>query len=303
MKMERLLRLGTRGSRLALAQASMVADLISRSTPGIRIETIPIKTAGDETRQPAGSETDRKFAFTHEIDRQLLEGEIDIGVHSMKDVPTSTDPRLVIAATPQRGDVRDALVTASGRTLKELPAGSAIGTGSIRRRVQLARLRRDVKVVGIRGNVETRIGKLEEKGLDGVVLAAAGLQRLGLGDRVSQYFEVDEIVPAACQGILAVTAIKDDHKVLEVVKTIDDIQTRHQSVCERAFLMRLGGDCNFPAGTYARAEGGSLKAIGMVANTDGSSLVVDTASGPEADAAELGAALAERLLKSKEEAA
>ena len=302
MKDGRPLRLGTRGSRLALAQAAIVVGLISRVAPEVRIEVVPIKTEGDVGRQHESPGKDLKLAFTHEIDRQLLDGKVDIAVHSLKDVPTVADARLVIGATPPRGDPRDVLVTASGQTMKGLQSGAAIGTSSIRRRVQLSRIRRDIRVVGVRGNLETRIDRMREKGLDGVVLAAAGLQRLGRGGEASQYFQVDEMVPAACQGILGVEAPEEDADVLGILKMIDDPPTRLQSVCERAFLSKLGGDCNFPAGAYAQVAGSEMTVIGMVASPDGSSETLRSISGPASAAGGLGARLAEELLRSKVEA-
>ena len=299
MKNGRRLRLGTRGSRLALAQAAIVVDLISKVAPEVRIEVVPIKTEGDADRLRESPVKDLKLAFTHEIDRQLLEGKVEIAVHSMKDVPTETDARLVIGATPPRGDPRDVLVTASGQALKGLQNGSAIGTSSIRRKVQLARIRPDIRVVEVRGNLETRIDRMKERGLDGVVLAAAGLQRLGRGGEASQHFRVDEMVPAACQGTLGVEASKDDTDVLRILKMIDDRPTRLQSVCERAFLSKLGGDCNFPAGVYARIAGSEMTVIGMVASPDGSSETSRSVSGPASAASGLGAKLAEALLESK----
>ena len=300
MKGSRSLRLGTRGSRLALAQTAIVVDLISRSSPGLHVEVVRIKTSGDAAQQGEPSGADRKLAFTHEIDRRLLEGKVDLAVHSMKDVPTVMDRRLTIAATPPRDDARDALVTVSGETFGRLRPGSAVGTSSVRRRVQLGRLRPDIRVAEVRGNVETRIGRMKDSGLEGVVLAAAGLRRLGLADKASQCFTVDEMIPAACQGILAVEARTDDPRVLAALRKIDDYATHLQGACERAFLARLGGDCNFPAAAYAQFASAGLKVTGMVANPDGSSMAVESASGKLSGAEELGAGLAERLLESKE---
>ena len=297
MKNGRLLRLGTRGSRLALIQAGIVAGLVSRSTPGTRIEVVPIKTAGDAAARKTGPEADRKFAFTHEIDRRLAEGKIDFAVHSLKDVPGDIDRRLTIAAMPPRGDPRDALVTASGRDLNELPEGSAIGTGSLRRKVQLERLRPGLAIVEVRGNLETRIGKMRERGLEGVVLAAAGLERLGLGPKAAHYFTIEEMVPAACQGILGVVARRDDTDAMRVLKRIDDRSSRSAGECERAFLKELGGDCDFPVGAHGVVEGDRVTLVGLVAEPDGSSVVRDSISGPARKATELGARLARGLLE------
>lgn len=297
MKKEFALRIGTRGSRLALAQAAIVAGLVSRSTSGIRVEVVPIRTAGDVSQKAGAADADLKLAFTHGIDRRLLEGKIDVAVHSLKDVPSSIDGRLTIASTPPRADARDALVTVSGGRLAELPAGSGVGTSSIRRRVQLSKLRHGLRVVDIRGNVETRIEKMEERGLAGVVLAAAGLQRLGLAGRASQYFTPDEMVPAACQGVIAAVARLDDERVLDVLKKIDDHRTHLESLCERAFLRRIGGDCNFPVGAYASVSGGKMRVVGMVADQDGSSMRKGSGSGDSSEPERLGAVLAEKLLK------
>ena len=297
MKRGLSLRIGTRGSKLALAQAAIVVDLISRSRPGTLLEVVPIRTAGDAGGRVV-KETDRKLAFTSEIDRQLLEGKVDIAVHSLKDIPSAMDGRLTIAATPPRGDARDVLVTLSGRRLSELHESSVVGTSSIRRKVQLLDLRPGLKVVDVAGNVETRIGRMKERGLEGVVLAAAGLQRLGLASEASQYFSVEEMVPAPCQGVIAVEARQDDHQVMEAVGKIDDPVTHLESACERAFLGRLGGDCNFPAGAYARIGGTELTVVGMIADPEGLSLTRSSLVGPSQGPERLGARLAERLLES-----
>lgn len=294
------LRVGTRGSRLALAQAAIVVELISKGLAGAHAEVVPIKTSGDSSDRGGAPGPDMKVAFTHEIDRQLLEKRVDIAVHSLKDVPSAIDPSLVLAAMPPRGDPRDALVTVSGERLRQVQEGSLIGTSSIRRRIQLERLRPDLKVVEVRGNVETRIGKMKERGLEGVVLAAAGLQRLGLDGRVSDYFSPEEMVPAACQGIIGVEARRDDSETLEALRRIDDPASRTAGECERAFLKELGGDCNFPVGAYARVDGAGLTLVGFVAEPDGSSVLRDSITGPPAAAQSLGSELAKRLMESGE---
>lgn len=297
MKGSNELRVGTRGSRLALAQTQVVVDLVQAAAPGIRVAVVPIRTVGDSAQGGEASGADRKFAFTNEIDRQLIEGRIDFAVHSMKDLPSALERRLTVAATPPRGDARDALVSLTGSSLNRLPAGSAVGTSSIRRKVQLTNLRPDISVVDVRGNVETRIGRIGEKGLVGVVVAAAGLQRLGLEGRVSQHFTVEEMVPAPCQGVLAVESRKDDHGTAALLEKIDDQATHLESSCERAFLARLGGDCNFPAGAYARIGGAEMRVVGMVAESDGSLMVRESLSGPRSEPDELGKELARLLLR------
>ncbi|MDG6973084.1 MAG: hydroxymethylbilane synthase, partial [Nitrososphaerota archaeon] len=226
---------------------------------------VPLKTSGDALPHER-LVTDGKTAFTGDIDRELAEGRIDIAVHSMKDLPLLTDERLVIGATPKRGDPRDALVSPSGATLGRLRKGARIGTSSVRRMSQLLALRGDIEVVELRGNVDTRLRKIEERGLDGAVLAAAGLHRLGLGSRITQAFGVEEVVPAVCQGTLAVEARAGDSDVLAMLEAIDDPDTRASSECERAFSEELGGDCDVPLGAYATVAPGRMVAIGLVAD-------------------------------------
>lgn len=293
-----MIRLGTRGSKLALAQARTVADMISSRNPTMKVEIVPIKTSGDGW-QGGGPGADRKLAFTSEIDRRLLDRKIDIAVHSLKDVPSEIDPRLTIAATPLRADARDALVTTSGGVLGELPPGSRVGTSSIRRKVQLRLLAPGVEVVETRGNVETRIERMREGKFEGLVLAAAGLQRLGLAPEICERFAWEAMVPAACQGTMAVVSRADDREIADALRTIDDPPTHTESACERAFLERLGGDCNFPAGVHARLLGEELEVVGMVANADGSSLRKGRLSGPRPQAKMTGRELATRLLEEK----
>lgn len=294
MKEGASIRLGTRGSKLALVQAELVSRLIVASRPGAQVEVVIIRTEGDAGAGPRGG--DRKLAFTKEIDRRLLKGDVDIAVHSLKDVPSALEMGLTIAATPPRADARDVLVTTSGEKLSDLPEGSAVGTGSVRRNVQLKALRPELNVVEIRGNVETRLGKLSGGRVRGVVLAAAGLERLGLASRIAQRFSIDEMVPAACQGTMAVMTRADDAEMLKVLLAIDDPGAHAESRCERAFLERLGGDCNFPAGVYARVTGDRLNVAGMLSDPAGVSLVRGSMSGAKSSPEELGMALAERLL-------
>lgn len=294
-----VVRLGTRGSRLALSQASMVAGLISEKAPETRVDIVPIRTAGDAGRRGSGSEEDFKLAFTREIDSQLMEGKVDVAVHSLKDVPSALDDSLVIAAMPPRGDPRDALVTSSGRRLDDTPLGSAIATSSVRRKVQLHRLRPDLKVVDIHGNVETRIVRMKERGFEGVVLAAAGLQRLGMEGSISQYFSTGEMMPAACQGIIGVEARRGDSAVLELLRLVDDPATHVAGECERAFLGALGGDCDFPAGAYAEVVEGGLTVAGFAASQDGSSLAKASVAGSPNASRRAGEELAVKLLDAR----
>ncbi len=286
---------GTRGSRLALAQTDIVIEKLKMARRDVDSLPVPIRTLGDTLPAEKLGEVDGKSAFTSEIDRALVEGRIDLAVHSMKDLPSSIDPALVIAATPERGDARDALVAVTAGGLMQLPKGARVGASSIRRRAQLFRMRSDIEVVEVHGNVDTRLAKVGRNGLAGTVLAAAGVQRLGLGSRIDQYFAIEDMVPAVCQGTLAVIARKDDGKTLAMLSSLDDPTTRASSECERAFSAALGGDCDVPLGGFAEAGSSGLKAVGMVSDPKGMRVAKATVSGPVEEARALGKRLAEKL--------
>lgn len=291
---DRLL-VGTRGSKLALAQTRLVVEALRTVDSDLELVSVPVKTMGDLLPPEKLGDVDGKSAFTSEIDRQLIEGRIDIAVHSMKDLPTRLDERLVVGATPEREDARDALVSVPGTKLTQLRKGARIGTSSVRRRAQLLALREDLKVVELHGNLETRLKKMEHESLDGVVLAAAGLKRLGLEPRICQLFSIGEMVPAVCQGVLAVEARKDDKRTIDFLRKIDDAPTRAASECERAFADELGGDCYVPLGAFASCESGMLSAVGMVSDLDGRDAVRSSIRGEMADATDLGRRLAAKL--------
>ncbi len=295
MELKRELLIGTRGSRLALAQTSIVIELIRQVDGAVEPKPIVIKTVGDIMPSEKLKDVDAKSAFTSEIDRWLVEGRIDAAVHSLKDVPAQLDARLTIAATPKRGDARDALVSFNGATLSGLEEGSRIGTSSVRRRAQVLRMRPDLDVTELHGNVETRLRRLGGNGPAGVVLAAAGLERLGLESRISQTFETEEMVPAVCQGTLAVEARKDDRRTNAILSKINDPSTRAASQCERSFARALGGDCDVPLGAFASCRPGRIQAVGMVADMEGKEVVKSRVSGPVEDAVALGRALAEKV--------
>lgn len=294
---DRLL-VGTRGSRLALAQTKLVIERLEGAGAGVSFEVVPIKTAGDLSPPEARVGMDGKTAFTGEIERQLVDGKIDLAVHSMKDLPPASDERLVVAAMPPRGDPRDAFVSASKMSFGGLKNGARVGTSSARRRAQLMAARKDIEVVDLHGNVETRLRKLETENLDGVVLAAAGLERLGLGSRVTQLFGTGEMVPAPCQGILAVQARRDSVRVTTILGRIDDAATRTASECERAFSEALGGDCDVPLGAFARVNRGRIDGVGVLADPDGTRLVKISASSTLEGARELGRSLAAKVVAS-----
>jgi hydroxymethylbilane synthase len=283
---------------LALAQTEIVVLMLKRARPEVKVQVVPIDTLGDILPPDRRKEVDGKSAFTSEIEKQLVAGGVDAAVHSMKDLPNEIGEGLAIGATPVRGDARDALVTHSRMGFHDLPKGARLGTSSVRRRAQLLHLRDDIRVTELHGNVETRLKKIEELGLDGIILAVAGLVRLGLGNRASYTFGTEEMIPAVSQGVLAVETRADDASTLDVVASIDDRNTRHASECERAFSDRLGGDCYVPIGAYAEVDGQRLKVSGMVASLDGRRMAKASLTGNASAARNAGEKLATTLIES-----
>ena len=290
------IRIGTRGSALALAQSNWVKAQLTRDHPELEVELRIIKTRGDRLIDTPIQDLGGKGVFTKEIEEALLRGEIDLAVHSMKDLPTELPAGLVIAAMPKREDPRDALVTREKGTVGDLPPGTTIGTGSLRRRAQLRHYRRDLSIVPIRGNVDTRLRKLDEGQVDALVLAAAGLKRIGRADRVAEYLADEVCVSAVAQGALGIESRAED-PIREQLAFLHDPATCSEVAAERALLDRLGGDCHVPIGARARLAGGELRLIGVVANPDGSRLCRGEIHGDGGAAAELGRRLAEELLK------
>jgi hydroxymethylbilane synthase len=262
--MSRTFVIGTRGSRLALRQVEIIVDKLRATSRGVTIEVREIKTEGDRSAAPL-SEIGGVGVFTKAIEDALLAREVDIAVHSLKDLPPELPEGLIIGAIPERGDVRDALVARDGAKLADLPAGARTGTGSGRRAVQLRLLRDDVQPVEIRGNVDTRIRMVESGEYDAAVLAMAGLERLGLAAKATQVFETDQMTPAVGQAALAVEVRADDEATLALVRALDHWQTRAAVESERGFLRRLGAGCRLPVGAYARVDGESLFIEGFLA--------------------------------------
>ncbi len=288
-------RIGTRGSRLALAQTAWVKEKLEEKYPAARIETILIKTSGDRFFEASVQSIGGKGIFTKEIEDALLRHEIDIAVHSMKDLPTELPAGLIVAAIPQREDPRDVLVSAGAKKLTELSTGAKIGTGSLRRTAQLLYYRRDLVIVPIRGNVDTRLQKLDQGECDALVMAAAGLKRIDREERIAEYISNDVCLSAAGQGALGLESREDD-SIREQLSFLHDPATFAEVTAERSFLNRLGGGCHVPVGARGVAEGNKFKLLGVVANPDGSSLFRGETSGCVAHAEELGRELAERLL-------
>jgi len=295
VKTRRALVLATRGSRLALRQAELVIEALRAVSPEVQVETRVVRTEGDRRQEAPLEEIGGQGVFVKDIELRLAKGEVDVAVHSLKDMPALTPPGLIIAAVLRRGDVRDALISRRGEGLEALPAGARIGTDSRRRAVQLLALRREVEPVSIRGNVETRLRKVEAGEYDAAVLAVAGLERLGLLDRASQVFSVDELLPAVGQGALAAECRTNDADVLALLRRVDHRETHLAVAAERAFLARLGAGCRLPVGAYAEVAGNRLRLRAMLADEAGR-VQREEAEGPVSEGERLGVELAERLL-------
>ncbi len=253
------LRIATRSSPLALAQTDLVAAMLRAAAPDLQVEAVPLVTEGDRRTDVPLSELGGKGVFATEVQAALLAGRADVAVHSAKDLPALTPPGLVMGAVPERADPRDALV---GASLDRLPTGATVATGSRRRRVQLAHLRGDLRFVDLRGNMATRLDRVGRDSIAAVVVAVAALDRLGWSGRLepgaSEVFDPGSFVPQVGQGALAVECRADDDRVLQLLRSIEDVDSRRCVDAERAFLAELGGDCDLPAGAHARAAGDGL---------------------------------------------
>lgn len=287
------LRLGTRSSPLARWQAEWVAAQLADR--GVRTQLVPITTKGDVTSGPLGS-AGQQGLFTKEIQRALLTGEIDFAVHSLKDLPTDPVPGLTLAAVPLRENNRDALVSQRAASLEALPPGARVGTGSLRRRAQLLHLRPDLTVLDIRGNIDTRLRKLDEGQYDAILLAEAGLLRLGLAQRITQVIPPTSILPAVGQGALGIESRTDDAATRRVLAALDDPDTHHAVLAERALLASLRAGCLAPVGAWARLVDGRLQLDAVVLSSDGRERLARSAAGPPAAAEQLGAQVAAELL-------
>ncbi len=296
---ERPCRIGTRGSPLALAQATEVRNLLT-AAHGLdpeSFEIVVIRTTGDRVSNQPLRDFGGKGLFTKEIEEALLEGRIDCAVHSMKDVPVVQPDGLVIDACVRGEDVRDAFVSLSGGTLAEMPEGSTLGTSSLRRRAQALRRRPDLNVVEFRGNVQTRIRKLESGVATGTLLAMAGLRRLGLaGSARVVPMDVHDMLPAVGQGIIGIERREDDRVVAQLVDAVRHAETEARMQAERAFLARLDATCRTPVAGYGEVRDGRLQLTGEILRTDGSEVHAGTRAGPVEDGHALGRDLAEALL-------
>ncbi|MBE6094049.1 MAG: hydroxymethylbilane synthase [Schwartzia succinivorans] len=288
--------IGTRGSKLALWQADYVEQRLREEYPGLQVTQKRISTKGDRILDVPLAKIGGKGLFTKELEEEMLSGSIDLAVHSLKDMPAKVPDGLMIAAVTKRLDPGDALVSNRFSSFSELPQGARVGTSSLRRRAQLLCARPDLTMIDLRGNVNTRLRKLDEGEYDAIVLAVAGLKRLGFAERIREVLPQTMVLPAVGQGALAIETRADDKETRDMLAFLRDDETICCAEAERSFLARVEGGCQVPVGVYATAEGDDLKVEAVIASLDGRRSYRGTVNGAKADAAKLGKGLAEKLL-------
>ena len=286
---------GSRGSRLALTQTEQVMQPLKQSYPHLEFRIRTIKTMGDQKSKTPLAQIGGQGIFVKELEMALLSGEIDMAVHSMKDVPTEIDPAFKIAAVGMRIDVRDALVSRSGKPLSELPKGARIGTGSPRRAAQLRAFRHDLQICPLRGNLDTRLRKLYSEELDGISVAAAAMIRMGWKDKITEFLPVELVLPAVGQGALTVEIKAQDEELAELLRVVNDESTSQSVQAERAFLSALGGGCRTPIAALGTVTDSTLHLRGMIASPDGRILRAEGKGSPS-EPEGVGRALAQRFL-------
>lgn len=294
--MKQAIKIGTRGSKLALWQANWVKSALGKHYPEISVEIQTIKTTGDKILDVPLAKVGGKGLFVKEIEEALLDGRVDVAVHSMKDMPADLPDGLCIGAVPEREIPNDVLISNNGKALCDLPKGARVGTSSLRRAAQLLAIRPDLAILPLRGNLDTRIKKLESNQLDAIVLAAAGVKRLNLADKITQHLNVDLLIPAVGQGALCIEIRENDPEVSSIVSVLDHFETNRVVAGERAFLARLEGGCQVPMAAHGEIKESALTISGMVAAIDGSGVFKQTVSGPVSSAEQIGVELAERLI-------
>jgi hydroxymethylbilane synthase len=293
-----ILRIGTRGSALALAQSGWVKEKIEERYPRLQVELVRIKTTGDKILDSPLSKIGGKGLFVKEIEDALLKRQVDVAVHSIKDVPAELPEALKLSAFPERKDPRDALISVRDQRLDQLPQGSGIGTSSLRRAAQLLFIRPDLKILPLRGNVDTRLEKLKSGELQAIILAAAGVKRLGLADHISHIFPSEQILPAIGQGALGLEIRRNDTETSNLLEFLNHEPTEVTVRAERAFLKELEGGCQVPIAGLGRLSGDTLYLEGIVAELDGSRVIRQKISGKKGSAEDIGIKLARRLLDS-----
>lgn len=296
------IRVGTRGSNLALIQTNWAIDRLKEKFPEVEFEVKIIKTKGDKILHLSLDKIGDKGLFVKEIESQLLEGEIDLAVHSMKDMPAEVVKGLKFAAVPKREDPRDVIILREGlNSFDELPIGATIGTGSKRRKYQLLRKRPDLNIVPIRGNIETRISKIESENLDGIVLAASGVIRADLEEKITEFLPVDLMIPAPAQGALALEIRENDEELEKMIDAIKDEISQIQTDAERSYLAGIDGSCHIPMGAYCEVDGEKLTLTGIFGDEDGEKITVASLEGDRDNPKELGSNLAKLVLEKHRE--
>ena len=296
------IRVGTRGSNLALIQTNWAIDRLKEKFPEVEFEIKIIKTKGDKILHLSLDKIGDKGLFVKEIESQLLEDEIDLAVHSMKDMPAEVVEGLKFAAVPKREDPRDVIILREGlNSFDELPIGATIGTGSKRRKYQLLRKRPDLNIVPIRGNIETRISKIESENLDGIVIAASGVIRADLEEEITEFLPVDLMIPAPAQGALALEIRENDEELEKMIDAIKDEISQIQTDSERSYLAGIDGSCHIPMGAYCEVDGEKLTLTGIFGDEDGEKITVASLEGDRDNPKELGSNLAKLILKKHRE--
>jgi hydroxymethylbilane synthase len=291
-----IFKIGTRGSKLALAQSKWVKEKIEERHTDVRVELIRIKTTGDKILDSPLSKIGGKGLFVKEIEEALLNKHIHMAVHSMKDVPAELPDELMLCAFPEREDPRDAFISLKDKSIENLPKGSSLGTSSLRRAAQLLHIRPDLDIIALRGNVGTRLRKLESRDVRAIILAAAGLRRLGLEDRITSVIPSEQVLPAIGQGALGLEVRRSDHDTISLLDFLNHKPTEITVRSERAFLKQLEGGCQVPIAAFALLNSNKVHLRGMVAELDGSRVIRDEISGNMHQAEEMGINLAKRLL-------
>jgi hydroxymethylbilane synthase len=291
------IKIGTRGSKLAMTQANYVAVHLKKIAPEISTEIYVIKTAGDIMQDVSLLKIGGKGVFVKEIEDALLAGTIDLAVHSMKDVPTENPEGLKFPAILPREDARDILVSRGNKKIEFMPKGAKIGTGSMRRASQILAIMPDVMIVPLRGNLDTRLKKIETENLAGVILAAAGMKRMGLAEKITQYLPIETMLPAVGQGALGLEIRDNDETLKKILTKLNHEPTQREVAAERSYLRALGGGCRLPIAAFAKIDAGQLSLEGLVAAPQGSNIIRDKIKGNPAEAEELGKKLAEIILE------
>ncbi len=293
---QNVIRIATRKSPLAMWQAEFVKAELEKAHEGLVVELLPMSTKGDVILDTPLAKVGGKGLFVKELEVAMLEGKADIAVHSMKDVPVDFPEGLGLQVICEREDPRDAFVSNTYKSIEELPHGAIVGTSSLRRQCQIRAARPDLEIRDLRGNVGTRLAKLDAGNYDAIILAAAGLKRLKLEERIASFIEAEQSLPANGQGAVGIECRTDDERVKALLAPLEHTETRHRVIAERAMNTRLEGGCQVPIGAYAEIEGDTLTLRGLVGNPDGSQVIQGTTSGSKLEAEQLGIALADELL-------